>query len=85
LGRTAPRPICVSYPAGRLLAVTVRRWGKPDGHPWGEYPFGGSVAEERAFDGMKVPTRMTVGWFYGTKRAAKEEYFRLNITRAQFL
>jgi hypothetical protein len=34
---------------------------------------------------MRIPTRMTVGWFYGTERAAKGEFFRLNITRAQFL
>jgi hypothetical protein len=70
---------------GRLLAVSIRRWGKPGGDPWGEYPFGGAVAEEKAFGGMRIPTRMTVGWFYGTKRAARGEFFRLNVTRAQFL
>jgi hypothetical protein len=59
--------------------------GKPGGDPWGEYPFGGAVAEERAFGGMRIPTRMTVGRFYGTQRAAQGEFFRLNITRAQFL
>jgi hypothetical protein len=41
---------------GRLLAVSIRRWGKPGGDPWGEYPFGGAVAQERAFGGMRIPT-----------------------------
>src|SRR6185312_4851218 len=64
---------------------TERTFDPAISRPGGRDPFGGAVAEERAFGGMRIPTRMTVGWFYGTKRAAKGEFFRLNITRAQFL
>jgi hypothetical protein len=70
---------------GRLLAVTVHRWGNPGSDGWAEVPFGGAVAEERTFSGMTIPTQMTVGWFYGTERAAEGEFFRLNITSARYL
>lgn len=54
------------------------------GKGWAEVPFGGTVSEERTFGGMTIPSRMTVGWFYRTERAARGEFFRLNITSARF-
>jgi hypothetical protein len=70
---------------GRLLSVAVRRWGNPDGGRWDENSFGGAVEDERTFGGMTIPTRMTVGWFYGTARASRGEFFRVNIRNARFL
>ena len=32
---------------------------------------------------MRIPTGMTVGWFYGTERAAEAEVFQLNVTHAR--
>jgi hypothetical protein len=34
---------------------------------------------------MTAPARMTVGWPYATEHAVREEFFRLTVTRVQFL
>ncbi len=54
---------------GALRSVAMARWAKPSGHPWGEYPCGGSLHDEADFGGIKLPTRMRVGYFFGTAHA----------------
>jgi Family of unknown function (DUF6544) len=38
-------------PDGRLLEVTLNRWGNPDGEPYGRYPFGMTTEAEATFAG----------------------------------
>jgi hypothetical protein len=70
---------------GALRSVAMARRAKPRGHPWGEYPCGASLHDEADFGGIKLPTRMRVGYFFGTDEWAEGEFFRARITSATFL
>jgi hypothetical protein len=63
----------------------MQRWAKPDGEPWGKYPCGGTVEDEADFGGIKIPTRMRAGYFFGTDRWEEGEFFRATITHAKFI
>jgi hypothetical protein len=72
---------------GALRSLTMPRWAKPRGHPWGEYPFGGTLADETDFDGIKLSRTIRAGYFYGTDKwdGPSGEFFRAEITKARFL
>jgi hypothetical protein len=72
-------------PDGRLLAATMPRWGNPNREAWGEYPCGGIVEEEVDYGGIKIPTRLRAGWFFGTDRWGQGQFFRAAITNATFV
>jgi hypothetical protein len=70
---------------GRLREVRLLRWGNPGGGPFREVPFGGLMEAEGAFQGLTIPTRVRVGWGFGTERFESEgEFFRAEITAAEF-
>jgi len=70
---------------GRLTSVMLQRWGNPDGGAFQLLDFGGLVADERTFDGYTIPTRVRVGWYFGTPRFDTEgEFFRATIDHATF-
>lgn len=69
---------------GRLQDFRLLRWGNPGGRPYGYYPFGGTVHAERRFEGIVIPSRLTLGWHYGTPEWPVGEFFRATITDAQF-
>lgn len=69
---------------GRLREVLLRRWGNPDGRPYGRYRFGVAVAAERTFGGLTIPARIRAGWEWGTDRQDTGEFFRAEITAATF-
>lgn len=69
---------------GQLLDVTVNRWGNPGGEPFHRCPFGVSVQAEANFGGVTIPSRFTAGWWRGSARQAEGEFFRADITNAQF-
>jgi hypothetical protein len=70
---------------GRLKAVNMPRWGNPDGGDFRYFNFGGLVEEETRFGGYTIPTRMRVGWHFGTERFESEgEFFRVTVDRAVF-
>ena len=50
-------------PAGALCGVSLLRW-----RDTGYVPFGGDVHAERRFGDLVLPSRVTVGWWYGTPR-----------------
>jgi hypothetical protein len=54
------------------------------GRPYGRYPFGVSLEEERSFAGVTIPTVVRAGWWWGTPRAAEGEFFRARIVEARF-
>lgn len=70
---------------GRLVTVTMGRWGNPSRRPWGIYPFGGWTSDERTFDGVTTATRLTGGWFFGTSAWPDGEFFRAKITDITYL
>jgi hypothetical protein len=69
--------------AGGLKTVNMPRWGNPEGAEFHYSDCGGFVDEEGTFDGYTVPTRMRVGWHFGTKRFESEgEFFRVTVDNA---
>jgi hypothetical protein len=70
--------------AGRLRELRMARWGNPDGRPFGYYPFGDVVLENRTFAGYTIPSVLHVGWHFGTERWDEGESFRVRIENAVF-
>jgi hypothetical protein len=69
---------------GRLLGVVMQRWGNPGGGPFGRYPFGVAIEEERTFAGVTIGSVLRAGWWWGTERQPEGEFFRAEITDATF-
>ena len=84
IGGHVLRPEVTVAPDGSVRSVTMPRWAQPKGEEWDDYPFGGVVGDEVAFGGMRIPTTMKVGYFFGTDRWAKGEFFRATITFATY-
>lgn len=66
-------------PDGRPLDVLIQRWGNPDGRPFGRYPFGVSIEEERTDGGVTTPAVVRAGWWRGTAQQEDGEFFRARI------
>ncbi len=69
---------------GQLLEMQMKRWGNPDGAPFGHYSFGMSVEAESEFAGITIPSVLRAGWWRGSERQAAGEFFRARITDAVF-
>jgi len=70
---------------GRLEAIKLPRWGNPEGAEYHYVDFGGIVEEEGEFGGYTIPTRLRVGWHFGTDRFESDgEFFRVTIDAAAF-
>ncbi len=63
---------------GGLRSISTMRWGNVGQAEFGYIPFGGAIHAERRFDGYVVPSRITVGWWYGTPRFAP--FFEATVT-----
>jgi hypothetical protein len=83
-GRTTEVSLGLS-PSGRVETIAFERWGNPRGLPFGLYRFGGYVEEETCFGGFTIPSRVRLGWHFGTDRfEAEGEFFRAVIDEAEF-
>lgn len=72
-------------PDGGLESVQYKRWGNPGGGAFHYADFGGFVEEEGTFEGYTIPTRMRLGWHFGTERYESEgEFFRVVIDAVKF-
>lgn len=82
------RPAEIDYligAGGGLEAVSSLRWGDPDGQGFQVLPFGGVVEAESTFAGYTIPSRLRVGWFFGTDRFEPVgEFFRVTVDQASF-
>jgi hypothetical protein len=56
--------------AGAVRTVSVMRWGNSGQERFGYIPFGGHVHAERRFGDVVLPSRVTIGWWFGTPRYA---------------
>jgi hypothetical protein len=56
--------------SGALTSLWLERWGKVGRSGHGYVPFGGDVAAEQRFGDVVIPSRVTIGWWYGTPRYA---------------
>lgn len=70
---------------GRLRSVKTARWGNPGGGEFRHEDFGAVVEEEGSFGGYTIPTRLRVGWYFGTERFEPEgEFFRVTVDDATY-
>jgi hypothetical protein len=68
---------------GAVRSVSLMRWGNVGREDFGYIPFGADVGAERSFDGIMLPSEVTVGWWYGTSRY--EPFFEARILDAAFV
>jgi hypothetical protein len=70
---------------GGLRSVNTKRWGNPENAAFHYADCGGFVDEEGTFGGYTVPTRMRVGWHFGSPAfEAGGEFFRVIIDSAVY-
>lgn len=82
LGEPAKLTLTVNN-QGMLGQVKLDRWGNPEGEAFRSVDFGGMVEEIGTFDGYTIPTRLRVGWYFGSDRFESEgEFFRCTIDKA---
>ncbi|MHB1133028.1 MAG: DUF6544 family protein [Chloroflexota bacterium] len=63
---------------GRVEELVMQRWGNyTDDRSFRYIPYGGTVGGEMAFGGYTIPSQLSIGWWYGTKRYL--EVIRLNV------
>jgi hypothetical protein len=68
---------------GHPQSIKLQRWGNPEGAEFHNADFGGIVEQENTFGGYTIPTRLRVGWYYGSERFESEgEFFRVTIDDA---
>jgi hypothetical protein len=83
-GEKAELALCIDG-SGRLKSLKFPRWGNPGGGGFRYVDFGGLVEEEGTFGGYTIPTRLRVGWYFGTDRFEREgEFFRATIDSAEY-
>jgi hypothetical protein len=70
---------------GRIKSISMDRWGDPDGKGYRAVSFGGLVEEEHTFEGYTIPSRLRIGWYFGTESfEAGGEFFRCTIKSAKY-
>jgi hypothetical protein len=69
---------------GNVVSVSMLRWGAEDG-PALLREFGADAAAHATVGGFSLPTKLRVGWDWGTERWATGEFFRAEITDARLL
>jgi hypothetical protein len=69
-------------PATRTFEMP--RWGNPEGGEFHSEDFGGIVEEERTFGGFTIPSKLRIGWYFGSDRFETEgEFFRCTVDEAE--
>lgn len=66
---------------GRLVSVSAQRWGEVTKGAFDYLAFGGDMYEERRFGEFVLPSRLAVGWGYGTAKYVP--FFNAIITTAK--
>jgi hypothetical protein len=71
--------------ASALRSVNMPRWGNPEGGDFHFAKSGGFVEQSAPFGAYTIPSRMRVGWHFGTERFEPEgEFFRVTIDDAVY-
>ena len=82
-GRYARSRVTVHVAAdGRLARVSMRRWGKPRGSRYGEYPFEVRFDGERHVGGIAVPVAYRAAW--QVRPGVWNEFFRAHLEWVEF-
>ena len=63
----------------------MQRWGNPGGGAFELERCGGLIEREETIGGYTIPTRVRVGWYFGTSRFETDgEFFRVTIDTAEY-
>jgi uncharacterized protein DUF6544 len=65
---------------GAIKSACTRRWGNAGQDHFGYIPCGGTMHAERRFGDLTLPSRVTVGWWFGSERY--EPFFEAEILDA---
>lgn len=68
---------------GAVRLVSSLRWGRVGRGDFEQIPFGAEVLAETRFDGLLLPSRLIVAWWFGTARAAP--FFKARLRGASAL
>jgi hypothetical protein len=72
-------------PNGGLKSVSMPRWGNPEGAEFHYADCGAWVESEHTFGGYTIPSRLRVGWHFGSERFESDgEFFRVTIDEAMY-
>jgi len=83
-GNTASMTLMVDE-NGQPMHLSLSRWGNPGGGDFSSIAFGAVFEEEGKFGGFTIPTKLRVGWFFGTDRFETEgEFFRCTIDTVNY-
>lgn len=70
--------------AGGLRSVSMPRWGNPAPGPFRYEKCGAWIDAERTFGAYTIPSRVRVGWFFGSERFENGgEFFRATLDAAE--
>lgn len=71
---------------GQLSALQFLRWGELTKTSYDYRSFGGTLTNEKTFQGYTIPTEIKVGWnfTFDCSDSWNGEFFRASITEAQF-
>jgi hypothetical protein len=67
--------------SGALRTVSLMRWGNSGQDHFGYIPFGAAIHEEQRFGHFTLPSRVTIGWWFGTPRY--QPFFEATILSAE--
>ncbi len=68
-----------------IKEIKMRRWGSPASGEFQLMDFGGVIEEERTFGGYTIPTKLRIGWHYGSERFEQDgEFIRVQVDSAEF-
>jgi hypothetical protein len=71
--------------SGVLTSVNMPRWGNPNSPEFRYVVCGCFIDEERTFQGYTVPSRVRVGWHFGSPRFQQDgEFFRVTVDSAVY-
>lgn len=68
-------------PSGGVTSVSLLRWGNVGRPDFGYIPFGGRISAERRFGDAVIPSRISIGWWFGTPRFSP--FFEATVTDAR--
>ena len=86
----SPKSRILTVPSGvtlilQLQQIRMQRWGNPHGHEFHYADFGGVAGHEGTFGGYTIPTRLRIGWHFGTDHMDGDgEFFRAPVDDASY-
>lgn len=70
---------------GAIRSCCLSRWGDMNTGQFAHHPFGGIAGQEQTMEGVTIPSKLRVGWHFGTPAFESEgEFFRCTLDTITF-